>query len=804
MGPKSLRAQILVLVSVLVVLTAILLLVLILHATSSATAERINKNFSQGAVVFKQLMLQRKQQLRTLANVLVADFGFKEAVASGDRDTLHSMLQNHQKRIGADLVLITNLDGQAVASSAAIAGDHHLNALKKARFIKNYLVLQGQVYQVVILPVKAPGLVAYAIIGFNLDKTVAQNIAQLSQLDVSFRAQAKQYNGYHVVSTLEPDITGRALAAPEFIGSLIHLPFASRTEFASRHLLLDDDDEFTLDAVLSASLQGAYAQFSQLRNKIMLLTLAILAVAVLASLFLAHNLTRPLHQVVTALNNYFEDNFSGLGHIKQTSTEIVTLCQSFFSLQKKLQEREGHILHHAQHDALTGMLNRGTFSQRLAEWLDAYPSDKQLLIALNIQSFKQVNDSFGPNIGDACLAALAERLRQALPHALLGRMGGDEFIVLTALHQEGLSQCRTIVDLLHVPYLVQGLHISLRFRVAYLRCPDQASTGLKALSRVSMALEQSRRLQQPLYAYKDQDEAYFTDRIVLIEDLRRALNDSKGQLNMHYQPKMQLHTAKIARFEALIRWIHPVKGFIPPDYFIALAEQSGLIKDLTLWVLHTVIEQIALWRDEGEQLSVAVNISAQDLANPALMPFIQNTLARHGLDSSCLCLELTERDTMDDNLQAQTRLQAYKDAGFYLSIDDYGIGYSSLSKLKQMPVHEIKIDKHFVLQLDTTPSDQIIVKSTIELAHNFSLMVVAEGVENQAAQNLLRLMGCDYMQGYHLAKPLPAEQVLPWLKTFRQDRYLDLLASPAPVPSSPQSPTETAPEAPRARPHTGH
>jgi EAL domain-containing protein (putative c-di-GMP-specific phosphodiesterase class I) len=263
----------------------------------------------------------------------------------------------------------------------------------------------------------------------------------------------------------------------------------------------------------------------------------------------------------------------------------------------------------------------------------------------------------------------------------------------------------------------------------------------------------------------------------MMGELRSGLD--RGEFRLYYQPKIDIATEKVTAAEALIRWIHPVRGFMPPDSFIPLAEQTGNIQKLTSWALDTAISQVAVWKKQGIDIKVAINLSARDLSNRHLPNEVETLMAKHGATINQLILEITESAVMEDPKQTMEVLSALNKMGATLSIDDYGTGYSSMSYLKSLPVQEIKIDKSFVMKLASNNGDEILVKSTIDLGHNLGLKVTAEGVEDRASLDILKSYGCETGQGYHISKPVPAPD---FEKFYRTSRW-----SPLPQPDTPQA-----------------
>jgi len=380
-----------------------------------------------------------------------------------------------------------------------------------------------------------------------------------------------------------------------------------------------------------------------------------------------------------------------------------------------------------------------------------------------------VNDSFGQWVGDQCLRMISERLLHiAHDFQLTARLVGDEFLLVLPAPEHCDITPDQVQQMLKAPYAVQDLDVTLDFVLGVALWPADADGAADLIQKASIALDMARRSQLAVAYYERKVEEMHRQRLTLLADLKQALAADDGQLRMYYQPKVCARTLKANRFEALIRWIHPEQGFIPPDKFIPLAEQAGLINNLTDWIVEAVIKQISLWQQQSFQAQVAVNLSAQDLSRANLLDHINRLLQLYGVTPDAVSFEITESEVMRDADKAIALLNTFRTQGFKLAIDDFGTGYSSLSQLKNMPVTELKIDRSFVMQLDKMEDDQIIVRSTIDLAHSFDLEIVAEGIENADALSLLQQWGVDWVQGYHFSRPLPAADVLPWVQSFSQ------------------------------------
>jgi diguanylate cyclase (GGDEF)-like protein len=418
-------------------------------------------------------------------------------------------------------------------------------------------------------------------------------------------------------------------------------------------------------------------------------------------------------------------------------------------------------------DDLTGLANRRRLGARLGELFAAGEPVGLLLIDLN--RFKELNDTLGHPVGDRLLGALGPRLRAAVPEAdLVARLGGDEFAVLLT----GGPGYGTLADAagrlqraMDAPFALDGLALHIGGSVGGALAPGDAADPAALLQHADVAMYEAKRTGVGYAPYRADRDRHTRDRLELSEDLRRGIAD--GELVVHYQPKADLRTGRVVGVEALVRWEHPVRGMVFPDTFIPLAEETGLMAGLTRHVLTAAVHQAAAWRAEGHDLSVAVNLAMANLLDPQLPADVADLLRATGVAPDRLILEITENVVMGDPERVLGVLTALRALGVELALDDFGTGYSSLGYLKRLPVQEVKIDRSFVMGMGADEGDAAIVRATTELGRSFGLRVVAEGVEDADAWRALAAAGCTLAQGYHLSRPLPADQLAPLLSAGR-------------------------------------
>ena len=424
-------------------------------------------------------------------------------------------------------------------------------------------------------------------------------------------------------------------------------------------------------------------------------------------------------------------------------------------------------------DTLTDLPNRSLLLQRMTEFLSLTRQEdgSMALLMLDLDRFKEVNDTFGHQLGDQLLQQVGLRLCQAVPAtATVARLGGDEFAVFlpSAVEAEARQVVSKISTALEQSFLVADTPLHVEASIGIALYPAHGNDALTLFRHADVAMYNAKQKREGYALYDANYDQYSPHRLALLGDLRKAI--ANNELCLYYQPKADLKTGHVKSVEALIRWQHSTYGFIPPNQFIPLAEQTGLIKPLTSWVVETAVSQCRRWLDEGYELAVAVNLSMWNLRDVTLSATIHSLLTRYGVPPRFLICEITESALMTDAEHVLRVLQDIFALGVYIAIDDYGTGYASLSYLKRLPADELKIDRTFVQHLVTDLADQAIMRSTINMAHSMGIRVVAEGVEDQETWNLLAALRCDSIQGYFLSRPVPASSLESWLGERKEAR----------------------------------
>ncbi|VAW94852.1 diguanylate cyclase/phosphodiesterase (GGDEF & EAL domains) with PAS/PAC sensor(s) [hydrothermal vent metagenome] len=499
-----------------------------------------------------------------------------------------------------------------------------------------------------------------------------------------------------------------------------------------------------------------------------LLTLAVFVTSliILATLFLYRNILHPIE----ILSENLKLEAQGKPTEKITNiktTEMKRIIDSFNEMQYQVHSRQIALEHMAMHDALTSLPNRALLMDRLNHAiLNSKRNNTSIaLLLLDLDRFKEINDTLGHAAGDILLCSVAERLKNCLRDSdTVARLGGDEFaIVLPNISDSGVNHItKKLVSTLDKVYHIEEHNLYVRMSIGIANFPIHGEDSSSLMQHADIAMYQSKRTNTNITTYDPEKDIQNIEKLSLLTDLKTALINN--EMLLHYLPISSLETMKIIGFEALIRWQHPIYGMIQPNNFISIAEQTGIIKNISRWVIKQAIAQCKIWQNLGEDIYVTINLSVWDLQDPSLEAYIKSVLSEYSLPANKLVLEITESAMMADSERAKQVLIKLHDMGLDITIDDYGTGFSSMAYLKQLPVDTLKIDKSFVTNMDTDENNETIVRSSIELAHNLGLLVLAEGVESNRIKDLLLELKCDKIQGYVVNKAITKESATKLLK----------------------------------------
>lgn len=776
MPTRSLQTRILALFLLLMLAVQVGGFVLINTVGVAAARKTVGDELVGGARIVDLLIEHDTQRLVQGARLLAADYAFRSAIATGDSDTIRSALANQGKRIDADLMMLVGLDQRVLADTLdASSGDTFafpalLATAETSHQATAMVLLRDRVYELVLVPVLAPLPMAWVAVGVNVDDAMAGDLNRLTDLDVSFLS--RKGNGAWRLqastlleadrATLLRDLAANRFAATDDAGNALYGD-ASVTRVQS----LPSRAGESVIAVLRQPLSSALEPFRRLQRQLALISVLAVVVSIVASLMIARGIVRPVRELARVARRIAAGNYSTVP-AAQRPDEIGALANAFRTMQQGLIARESRIMDLAYRDTLTALPNRALYSERLDQALasGARMRTPVAVLLMDLDQFKDVNDSLGHPIGDMLLCEVAARLQSVVRGSAdtVARLGGDEFAILlpgsTAVDAEYVA--REIVQVFEAPMTLDGHLVDVRASIGMAAFPDHGSESATLLRRADIAMYAAKRKNLGIVVWDDRYDQHSGERLSLMSDLRQAVDND--ELTLLFQPKVPLSSSNENFVEALVRWRHPLRGMVPPLEFIPFAEQTGYIRAITQWVLAHAVKQCAAWRAEGLLMNVSVNLSARDLMDPELPERFHAMLDQSFCAARWFTLEITESAILDDPAHAIENMKRLNALGCRLAIDDYGTGYSSLSYLRHLPVHELKIDKTFVMGMARDPSDAVIVRSTIDLAHNMGLAVVAEGVEDEATFEQLRALGCDMVQGYWLSRPLGEAEIPAWMR----------------------------------------
>ncbi len=772
--------KMIVFVAMLLVGIQLLIFLAIDGAISANEQLRIHGEIEVGERIFHRLLEERSEQLISTARVLTSDFAFRQAISSGDQATVGSALVNHGSRIGAAKMVLVGPDGRILAEAGAatqiVPGlpsstfSDLIEEAERSGTAAAIKLLAGVPYQLVVVPVLAPAPIGWIVLGFSIDGKLAEELGALAALDVSFSVWHRDDGWTVAASTLQG--TGlehlRAVLAEATPQTLPARLAADRVgdHITSASALVVGDQQAVF-AVLQRSLAEALENFANLRLILIGLGLLGLGGTLVGSMMIARSISRP----VTALVEFAQRLESGdydQGPPVSEADELGQLATAFNNMRLAISAREQQIKAMAYHDSLTGLPNRALFNDRLQQAIGVarrltHPVSVMLI---DLNRFKEVNDTLGHHIGDLLLREVGVRLRGVLARAsdTAARLGGDEFAVLLPAASSRVAQevAAKFHNALKNPVAVEGRMLDMEGSVGVATFPGHGEDPHVLMSHADAAMYHAKRnrLGCAVYEARYDAEPERTDRLSLAGELRAAVE--RDQLELYFQPRLDLRSGKAVCAEALVRWNHPQRGFLPPSEFILFAEQTGCIRELTHWIIEAALDQAVRWRNAELPLALSINLSVRDLHSTGLAIQLRQLLQSSGAAAHWITLEITESAIMDDPERALETAAQLKAMGFGLSLDDFGSGYSSLAQIKKLPVSEIKVDRSFVSEMVSDSDDLAIVRSIIDLAHNMRLKVVAEGVESEETLEMLKKLNCDFAQGYHIARPMNAAEFERW------------------------------------------
>lgn len=742
-------------------------------ATNDAVRTQAREQLQMGTRVFERLLDVRGRRLRDGVQLLAADFGFRDAIASGDSATIRSALLNQGARIGATDMFVLGMDGQvlastvdAVPSSTLFRYDTALREVRRSSQSMLFVPLQGLPHLLVEAPVLAPLPIARVVMGFSMDVTLAQELHSLTNLQVSFLTIEAGKVG-ELVSTQPAGLAasiGQWMQANEFAAQHISLSEHDDRAYLSQPLLLASShgaEDGRVMALLQSPLDEALRAFAALDRNIFGIAFAALLASLIGALLLARSVSLPVQSLARAARRIGHGDYQTDVPLDRTD-ELGVLAQAISRMQAGIAEREQQLAHNALHDALTGLPNRALAMERLGS---AIAADRPIaLLYIGIDNLRELSESGGPTFVDKLLQQVAQTLLELIrPGDTVAHLITDEYLLLLENldSDSAVAVADKLQQVLLQPHRFGGHDVAVDCRIGIAAFPTDGLSAEELLARSAIAMKDAADMPGRLQVYQHGRDLAHQRQVRLIRDLRRAA--ANNELSLHYQPKLDLRDKRVRQAEALLRWQHPQLGNVSPGEFIELAERTGSIQTLTRWVIEEGIRQLSEWSTRGLVVQLSLNISADDLLGSDLPERVVRLLDQHKVPAEQLIFEITESAIMREPEKALKVLNSLRACGISLSVDDFGTGYSSLAHLKRLPVQELKIDQSFVRNLDETSEDAVIVRSTIEMSHNLGLKVVAEGVEYEHSLRLLERWHCDTAQGYLISRPLTAAAFEAWM-----------------------------------------
>ena len=736
-------------------------------------AQQVAGDLRTSEAVLQRLLAQNAQRLGEAALLKSSDASFRSAAAGTDRAALQLALEQQAAGLGAVAVLFTDKERNLVASAPAQADKLHALARSSLNLRADapdaqLAILDGRPLQLISVPVRAPQWVGQLVMGFALTADLIKDMSSLSTVKLAMVSRPRGQTAWQALPLGE---TGSVLGTAALTAQNNTLTVTlgqERHEGRVVPLVLDDDREVAV--LLLRSVDEVIAPYQDLQRTLLLIALGGVVAMTAGSFMTAQRVTVPLQQLNASAQRLGEGDFSQ--PVPDAGPdEVGDLARSFEAMRQAAQAREGHIRQLAYWDPLTSLPNRAQFMETASELLNSSRSRGEpcAILMLDMDRFKLINDVMGHAFGDRVLKKMAARLDASVLRKgdVVARLSGDEFaFCLPGLNAtEATELAHRVLTALERPLSLDDQTIDVSASIGLTISPDHGEDPGLLLSRAEVAMyaAKERRLGMSLYEPRlDSSSAYS---LSLLTELRTAVDSH--QLQLYLQPKVRLADGEVIGAEALVRWEHPERGLVQPMQFVPFAEQSGFVRVLTLWMIEQTARYAASIASAWPAMKFGVNLSAQDLMDQDFAHKVQDLTARSHVDPSRLTLEITESSIMEDPERSLQTLLKLRALGLRLSIDDFGTGYSSLAYLKRLPLDELKIDRSFVMSMQTDPADAKIVRSTIDLAHNLGLSVVAEGIDSPEAFALLRDLGCDEGQGYRLARPMPAAYFAEWARRWQ-------------------------------------
>jgi diguanylate cyclase (GGDEF)-like protein len=765
----SLRNRMLLIFLLLLTIIVLVTLYVVQRATYDHSSSQLRVHVETSASVVRDKIDNRATTLQNGVRTVAKSFNIKKLISTAEQDipSLVSAMNNVQTRLSTDIYWVLQSDFEPMLSSIDSKDMQAIPAAQYAQEGVHWHWHQGEFYLVQSSAVKfvenSASINAWIVMGIRAARLFTDELVELTDMQVSvLHPESNLILGSTFTENKQGALTTNILS----VADGLHRLLIDNEVYIYGTGKLGSWRESPVYIVLATNEDKAYLSNESLIVQLVFILVIAAILALMGAMLLSRGITQPIGELVIAAKRISSGEYVERFPSANTN-EVDNLSGAISDMQQGIKEREEEINQLAFFDTLTNLPNRNQFNKHIQHQLEQFPAQKLVVLMLDVDRFKEINDTVGHDVGDELLVLISQRLvTYAANTAFFARLGGDEFGIAINLpaNESADSLASSIVSLFEAPFSICDLLLDIDCSIGAAVYPTDADSSQGLLQCADIAMYSCKGTHYCHAVYVPELNKHSVLRLNLMSELKGAL--SEGQLVLHYQPKLSIQQNRIDTVECLIRWIHPEHGFIPPDDFIPLAEQTGSIRHVTHWALNTACHQLRQWQDKGLEFGVAVNISAMDLVDMKLPSYIAELLTRYKLPANKLTMEVTESAVMSDPENALKALNTLQTMGIILSIDDFGTGYSSMAQLKKMPVDELKIDKAFVLDLAHNTDDQIMVKTLVSLAQNLSLKTVAEGVEDLATLEFLREIGCTKAQGFYLSKALPAEQFNAWYEEF--------------------------------------
>jgi diguanylate cyclase (GGDEF)-like protein len=766
---RQLRTRLAVLYAGLFAVAMLCVAGLLFGMVAHNSQAQVRQELIANGTVFDRLWDQQTSQLRGAAGLLARDFGFRAAVATHDRNTVESALANLRHRVGLSTAFIVDVNGAVtgLADPREASDASSLSTRLDEGVTAGVASLGGQAHKIVAAPIMAPALTGWVVFATELDQREMRGLERLSAIPLSAAVYVRRSDG----SWGGADASAKA--ADPSVGRFIEAnwrqsqpgpitgPAGVSIALAKPLPTVPGTPQAVL--LLQYPMRLALSPYRPLEIAIGVIGVLGLVLVVLATWRMARSITLPISLLDAAAGKLADGQLASVP--VGSHDELGRLAATFNRMSSDIVEREKRITQLAFNDLLTALPNRANFNQHIDHQLRLVGrrGGQVALLCMDLDNFKAINDTLGHPTGDELLRRVAARLGEQVGDVFVARLGGDEFVLVRPFDGDTAAiddLARRALAAVEAPTHIGEHVLDNKASIGIAIAPADGANGNALLRSAELALYKAKEAGRGTYRFFEESmNALAQERRALEVDLRQALGN--GELELHYQPLFHLGADRVGGFEALLRWNHPTRGYVSPVEFIPVAEETGLIVPIGTWVLQEACRQAARWPDH---VRVAVNVSSIQFQRPGLSHVVLQALQNSGLAPARLEIEITESIFLERSDSILQLLHSLRGLGVRIALDDFGTGYSSLSYLQSFPFDKIKIDRSFVMELQSRPGAAAIVKAIIDLAGALGMETTAEGVEETAQLAILRKQGATSIQGFLFSKAVPADEATALLK----------------------------------------